>query len=294
MAAPQAKLKGIYRYPVKGLSPESLDGARLEPGQTLPADRMYAIENGPCGFDPAAPDYLPKSQFLMLMRNERLARLDTRYDDATHTPDRSTAKAASWRAAICPPRKDGSRSRRSSAASCRTSCAGRRRCCKPTATASRTSPPRSSRSSTSLRCAAIETVVGVPVHPLRFRGQPVCRGLAGLARVRSARTGNRHRRRKAEGHQADRALRRDQRRSRHRHPRSHDPGDPDEDLRSHGLRHLCAGDCARRHRAGRRDRIKSDQNASGRATCSSGLRSAATPQRHITAAAKIISTAPSR
>jgi uncharacterized protein YcbX len=79
-----AKIRSIYRYPVKGLSPERLDGVRLEPGQTLPADRRYAIENGPSGFDPAAPKYLPKTQFLMLMRNERLATLDTRYDDASH------------------------------------------------------------------------------------------------------------------------------------------------------------------------------------------------------------------
>ena len=80
-----AAIESIYRYPVKGLSPENLSGVRLEPGRTLPADRMYAIENGPSGFDPAAPAYLPKTQFLMLMRNERLATLATRYEDETHT-----------------------------------------------------------------------------------------------------------------------------------------------------------------------------------------------------------------
>ena len=45
--AAMARLESIYRYPVKGLSPEKLVGVRLEPGQTLPADRKYAIENGP-------------------------------------------------------------------------------------------------------------------------------------------------------------------------------------------------------------------------------------------------------
>ena len=80
-----AAVESIYRYPVKGLSPERLDGVRLEPGQTLPSDRKYAIENGPSGFDPVAPAYFPKTQFLMLMRNERLATLDTRYEDAGHT-----------------------------------------------------------------------------------------------------------------------------------------------------------------------------------------------------------------
>jgi uncharacterized protein len=73
----------IYRYPVKGLSPESLASAKLDANRHFPGDRLFAIENGPSGFDPAAAEHLPKLRFLMLMRNERLARLSTRYDDAT-------------------------------------------------------------------------------------------------------------------------------------------------------------------------------------------------------------------
>jgi MOSC domain-containing protein len=84
MATAAPRIKSIYRYPVKGLSAEPLDRIMLSPGQTLPADRLYAIENGPIGFDPAAPAYFPKQRFLMLMRNERLARLDTRLDAASH------------------------------------------------------------------------------------------------------------------------------------------------------------------------------------------------------------------
>jgi uncharacterized protein YcbX len=70
---------------VKGLSAQPLDRTTLSPGKTLPADRLYAIENGPTGFDPAAPEYFPKIRFLMLMRNERLASLHTDYDEANHT-----------------------------------------------------------------------------------------------------------------------------------------------------------------------------------------------------------------
>jgi uncharacterized protein YcbX len=76
-----AILHSIYRYPVKGLSPEPLPRVELRVGQTLPADRRYAIENGPSGFDPMAPQWLPKSCFLMLMRNERLAGLRTHFED---------------------------------------------------------------------------------------------------------------------------------------------------------------------------------------------------------------------
>lgn len=79
-----ARISAIYRYPVKGLSPEQLPAVTLAPGLTLPADRMYAIENGPSGFDPATPQYFPKQRFLMLMRNERLAALETAFDEATH------------------------------------------------------------------------------------------------------------------------------------------------------------------------------------------------------------------
>ena len=53
-------------------------------GQTLPADRRYAIENGPSGFDPAAPKWMSKAYFLMLMRDEWLAALHTRFDDASN------------------------------------------------------------------------------------------------------------------------------------------------------------------------------------------------------------------
>ena len=84
MDAAQPRVKSIYRYPVKGLSAEKLPGTVLAAGQTVPADRLYAIENGPSGFDRAAPAYIPKNRFLMLMRNERLARLDTHFDEQSH------------------------------------------------------------------------------------------------------------------------------------------------------------------------------------------------------------------
>jgi uncharacterized protein YcbX len=80
-----ATIAAIYRYPVKGLSPERLPSAALAPGQTIRNDRAYAIENGPSGFDPAAPRHFPKQRFLMLMRNERLARLKTKFDDDSAT-----------------------------------------------------------------------------------------------------------------------------------------------------------------------------------------------------------------
>jgi uncharacterized protein YcbX len=85
MPAAPAKIHGIYRYPVKGLSPEPLPRTSLAVGATVPGDRLYAIENGPSGFDPVAPRHFPKQRYLMLMRNERLARLRSRFEDLSHT-----------------------------------------------------------------------------------------------------------------------------------------------------------------------------------------------------------------
>jgi len=84
-SASPVHIAGIFRYPVKGLCGEALDKVKLTAGQTLPYDRAWAIENGPSGFDPASPSYLTKTKFLILMRNERLALLDLRFDEASKT-----------------------------------------------------------------------------------------------------------------------------------------------------------------------------------------------------------------
>lgn len=83
MTAPT--VAALYRYPIKGMTPEPLQRVALEAGGTMPFDRAYAIENGPGRFDPDSPKHLPKISFVMLMRNERLASLDARFDDATRT-----------------------------------------------------------------------------------------------------------------------------------------------------------------------------------------------------------------
>lgn len=75
----------IVRYPVKGLSGEQLGATRLAVGEGLPCDRQFALALAGTRFDPANPQWLPKTGFLMLMRNERLAALETRYDDEDAT-----------------------------------------------------------------------------------------------------------------------------------------------------------------------------------------------------------------
>lgn len=84
VASETAKIQAIYRYPVKGLSPEGLARTSLAAGQAIAGDRIYAIGQGALAFDPVAPTHLSKTNFLMVMRNHRLAALRTRYDEASH------------------------------------------------------------------------------------------------------------------------------------------------------------------------------------------------------------------
>ncbi len=170
-----ADITGIYRYPVKGLSPEPLSRVALSVGQTLPADRRYAIENGPSGFDPGQPKWMSKAHFLMLQRDEWLAGLHTHFDDASHIltiheGDKETARGdletATGRAAI--------------EQFLSTRFAGRLK-----------GPPRIlsggghsfsdvARKVVSIinlnTLQAIENLVGQPVHPLRFRANLYLRG----------------------------------------------------------------------------------------------------------------------
>ena|SRR5579885_874516 len=73
----------LFRYPVKGLSPEALDCVRLSAGRCLPEDRRFALALPSTRFDPENPQWLPKTRFAMLMRDEKLAELATRFDADT-------------------------------------------------------------------------------------------------------------------------------------------------------------------------------------------------------------------
>ena len=174
-STPAAEITGLYRYPVKGLTPEALERVALGIGQTLPSDRRYAIENGPSGFDPAAPSWMPKSVFLMLMRNQRLAGFRAHFEDETHLLTirergeevaRGDLETAQGRAAI-----EGFFARNF--------------------TSELKGPPKvvSSRGHSFSDVAkkvvsiinlgslgAIETMVGTAVHPLRFRANLYVRG----------------------------------------------------------------------------------------------------------------------
>jgi MOSC domain-containing protein len=169
MAAEDPKIHAIYRYPVKGLSPEPLERTHSAVGATLPADRLYAIENGPSGFDPAAPRYQPKQRYLMLMRNERLARLRTRLDEATHT---LAIQSEGREAARGDLRTDEGREaiERFFAAYCADELRGPPKGLHATGFSFSDVAAKAVSIINLASVAAVEGTVGVPVDPLRFRG----------------------------------------------------------------------------------------------------------------------------
>jgi hypothetical protein len=78
-----ADVTEIYRYPVKGLSADAIGRVTLTPGECLPHDRRFAIALASTSFDPERPEWLPKTHFIMLMRDEKLAQLRTQFDAET-------------------------------------------------------------------------------------------------------------------------------------------------------------------------------------------------------------------
>lgn len=173
------RIASLYRYPVKGLSPERLPRVELTAGRYVPGDRLFAVENGPSGFDPAAPAHLPKIRFLMLMKHAALARLRTRYLDGTgelvieedsreagrgdlSTPEGRLAIEAFFRRYM--PRDLRGAPKVVAA---------------PDETYRFTDSPKGYVSLINLASvAAVEGVVGAPVDPLRFRGNLHVEGLA--------------------------------------------------------------------------------------------------------------------
>ncbi|NQU57986.1 MAG: MOSC domain-containing protein [Rhodospirillales bacterium] len=81
--AMSAIISNIWRYPVKGLSPEQLSHTDVQVGGAIPGDRRFALALASTRFDAASPHWLPKNSFLMLMKNEKLAALETIFDSNT-------------------------------------------------------------------------------------------------------------------------------------------------------------------------------------------------------------------
>jgi uncharacterized protein YcbX len=92
------RVEYLYRYPVKGLTAEALEAAEVEPDGCIPWDRSFALAQGDAAFDPAAPAWLQKTNFMCQARNAKIAALASVFEprDGTMTiraPDGSFVSA---------------------------------------------------------------------------------------------------------------------------------------------------------------------------------------------------------
>lgn len=76
-------VRGIYRYPVKGLSAQPLAGIVLEAGKPFPFDRVFALARPGVPIDEDDPKWAKKGLFVMLMLDEALAQVRSHLDSET-------------------------------------------------------------------------------------------------------------------------------------------------------------------------------------------------------------------
>jgi uncharacterized protein YcbX len=74
-------IDSIYRYPIKGLSGERLDSVMLSPNNVIQGDREFAFARPGVNFDQDNPKYIHKTKFLALVRDEKLASLEAKFDN---------------------------------------------------------------------------------------------------------------------------------------------------------------------------------------------------------------------
>ncbi len=79
------RVSALYRYPVKGLSPEPLEAVTLTAGAGVPLDRSLGFLRHDTPYDADRPQAMPKTCFHMLARDGDLVGLATRYDAETDT-----------------------------------------------------------------------------------------------------------------------------------------------------------------------------------------------------------------
>ncbi|MEM7498659.1 MAG: MOSC N-terminal beta barrel domain-containing protein [Pseudomonadota bacterium] len=75
------QLAEIWRHPVKGVSAERIDQVALAAGAPFPHDRRWAIAHGASAFDPAAPEWVARRNFVVQAHVPELARTEAQYDE---------------------------------------------------------------------------------------------------------------------------------------------------------------------------------------------------------------------
>lgn len=75
------KVTSLWRYPIKGFSPQSAKSAYLTKDSFFPFDRIAAFEVGHSGYDLHDPKFVTKMRYAVLARFASIAKLKTRFDE---------------------------------------------------------------------------------------------------------------------------------------------------------------------------------------------------------------------
>lgn len=94
-----AIVSGLYVYPVKGLSAQPMDNVRLSRGHGFPGDREFAIARPDGDYAPDRLVGLPKKNYFMLMWDDKMAELVSRFDPASRVLE-LTLKDTTFRASL--------------------------------------------------------------------------------------------------------------------------------------------------------------------------------------------------
>ena len=97
-------IAALFRHPIKGFTPQKVASAYLTSGAAFPGDRLFAVEDGPSGFDPEYPAWISKQRFAVLAKIAEVARARTDYDD---TSGRLTATASGSSQRLAPLNRNG-------------------------------------------------------------------------------------------------------------------------------------------------------------------------------------------
>ena len=206
-----SEVKAIYRYPIKGLSPQALPSVAIAAGGAFPFDRVFALIRPGAPIDPDDPQWAKKGLFLMSMLDDGLSEVVTAIDPETLTLtiERDGADAAGRRTRD-PRGPGGGRGffPRSGSGAARRAAA--RACARRPFHGQAGKPDLADQSGDAARTRA---AMGLSDRSAALPRQSLCRRNRALARIRLDRRGAADRRPRLPGRSPQRPLRGDQCRS---------------------------------------------------------------------------------
>ena len=93
-------IAALFQHPIKGFTPQKVAAAFLSTRSAFPGDRLFAVEDGPSGFDPARPAWITKQRFTVLAKIAEVAHARTHYDELSGVLTATAPGMASFEASL--------------------------------------------------------------------------------------------------------------------------------------------------------------------------------------------------